>query len=258
MGEGDSQISHSPFHPRQAGVGGFCYIEKVACKQFNILFWRITNHPDATKAHWRENTPQKHGLNKGDLERLLMNKTWHKAVFYREPLERFLSGYLSKCGLRDQNGKRHCLNEFSKMPDNFSDAVRLMGDPGHLHGKKISNEHFLDQASFCGGLKDSLQFYDTVEQLDRDSSNRKVTELLAKVNITLDVSTLFPKPGDIGPDRHNSDAHDNLGRYFGDVDSLALRRLRDHYKMDYELFGMATPDWAEALIQNRSVTGGRI
>lgn len=252
----------------------FCFIEKVGSTQFQRLFQQVTHRKGVGGSFFKANSPKNHRLKTRDLERMMINKTWHKAVFYREPLERFLSAYNSKCGAKwpkhgDRDGPKHCFQEFHKFPISFSDAVTRMGESeprNRSWGRH--NEHFVEQARFCGGLKDTLQFYDTIEQLDVTSANRKVKQLLAKVNIS-DVQTpgyipgrfewqsvdgIFPMTGVSG---HSTNTSEKVLRSYGDVESLAVERLRDFYKIDYELFGIDTPDWAEALIQKKSVTGGR-
>ena len=85
----------------------FCYIEKVGCTSFNHLFTSIRKQD----WHWFQNSPQALNYTKSDLEWILSNPEWQKAVFYRHPLDRVLSAYKSKCEWtdnRDSDGNIHC------------------------------------------------------------------------------------------------------------------------------------------------------
>ncbi|CAK9048908.1 unnamed protein product [Durusdinium trenchii] len=54
----------------------FCYMEKVGCQSFNLLFRNLrAARSRSSLSHsgiWWQNTPQKHGFDKAGLERLLM------------------------------------------------------------------------------------------------------------------------------------------------------------------------------------------
>ena len=45
---------------------------------------------------WYKNTVQRHNITEAQLVQLLHDPTWMKAVFYRDPVERFRSAYISK------------------------------------------------------------------------------------------------------------------------------------------------------------------
>merc|ERR1712232_372961 len=97
---------------------------------------------------------------------------------------------------------------------------------------------------------------DTVEALGRSSSRGKVAALLRKVNIdpakVLHFNDLFPETETVqlAKHSHNTNADESVLEYYGKIDGVDIRNLRDHYNADYTLFGMATPDWAEAMIEN--------
>ncbi|CAM9368434.1 unnamed protein product [Chrysoparadoxa australica] len=85
----------------------FCSIPKVAHSQFHQILQAVREvarreqglkEPlPQTKLMLHMNTPEYHGLDIADLEGMLMDPAWKKAVFYRDPVTRFLSGYRSKC-----------------------------------------------------------------------------------------------------------------------------------------------------------------
>lgn len=66
----------------------FCWIEKVGCSSFNSLFRSLRSRYDDTQlvgSDWRRNRAiEDHGVNgKQGIENILMNASWHKAVFFR-------------------------------------------------------------------------------------------------------------------------------------------------------------------------------
>jgi len=225
----------------------FCFMEKVGCKQFTTLF-RNLRFPDTYQNYaennpWAVNQAWRWGYEKKDLEHILADPTWHKAVFYREPLERFLSAYKSKCEEHDGDGRRHCEQQFGKFPVEFKEAAASLANSTAV----AKNRHFVPQARFCGGLDHTLQYYDTVERLERDSSREKVIELLGKIGVDAreipQFEELYPPPGDEGFDAnsHNTGSTDQFFDYFGEVPVKDVRGMVQFYKEDYELFRMSTP-----------------
>lgn len=231
----------------------FCYIEKVGCMNFNKLFTQVRSRYDSGMLEntnpWYRNTPSAHGLSKSDLEQMLINKNWHKAVFYREPLERFASAFRSKCEGVDQDGCRHCGLQFGKYSVPFSEAAlsMLKADerPDECH-----DDHFRQQREFCGGLDETLQYYDTVEKLDWGTSRAKVSALLQQVGIE---PTLVPMFDNLFPDnggsdsghRHTTHSEEVLLRYYAPSRPYLAAAVADHYAGDYRLFGERLPVWAQ-------------
>ncbi|KAG5176412.1 hypothetical protein JKP88DRAFT_159115, partial [Tribonema minus] len=82
----------------------FCFIEKVGCTSFNELFRSLRSRYDPSQATgniWGRNNMTVHGLTEADIDAYVEDPLWHKAVFFREPLVRFLSAFRSKCEPHD-------------------------------------------------------------------------------------------------------------------------------------------------------------
>lgn len=229
----------------------FCYIEKVACTNFNELFRRLRARydPEMDEGYtWWRNGPDQHNITKDDLEKMLVNKTWHKAVFFRDPVERFASGYASKCaGGSDKDGSEHCEAQFGKESMSFGEAVQWIADFDAEGSGDDSNfdEHFKLMGDFCGGLDHTLQYYDTVEELDMATARGKVSELLNTVGVDPasinGFDDLFPENPDTDAfkrSKHITDTENRMEEYF--PKGLAEHRryvLMEHYRPDYKLFG---------------------
>lgn len=160
-------------------------------------------HPDVEEAEkqfqgegrFYKNLPERFGLNKSDLEELLINPNWTKAVFYRDPATRFLSAFQSKCVKRENRGKycklmfkigglggktakarkkHYTLGNFT-----FDDGIDIVAaDPSFVQDTDF---HIMPQANFCGGLSKTLQYYDFVDQITERTSPRTIGTLLKNI-----------------------------------------------------------------------------
>ena len=247
----------------------FCYSEKVGCTMFNKLFRDLRMlYPKINRTEakwlstlvWFRNTPEHHNLNKKDMESILANPEWTKAVFYRDPIDRFVSAFQSKCGGFDPDGEEHCTDSFGHPNSTFSDALH------HIKtANTIQNPHFAPMSEFCGGLSNSLQYYDMVQELKRDTVGDHVRQLLQKVGVPADTiellienvvktggarrmpaidektQQLWSLPAKGGaPPGHNTHDNQNLTKQHlnqAHMDSSFLERF---YSSDYELFQQPT------------------
>lgn len=229
----------------------FCFIEKVACKSFNALFSKLREPYDSRQGQrpWWRNTPSKHNMDDADVERLLQDPSWHKAVFYREPLERFLSAFKSKCEPgHDRDGELRCTFSFPtlKYPPTFADTVGLLGSSNHRF-----EPHFVEQHLFCGGLESTLQYFQTVVELREATSHDTVKELLLKVGVS-DVraeellSGTFPRPGkSICRSCHETKSRRMLAKYYN---AALAKRVVSYFLRDYLLLGISLPTWVRPML----------
>ena len=273
-----------------------------------------------TKGIWFANSPSEHNMDKSDVAKLLVDPTWyvqcmraaavrrsnpahtharthslthiivtilphvlgfrHKAVFYREPLERFLSGYQSKCERgHDRDGFAHCIHQFGDNVRNkkrikkskkktpiigFAGAVNYVAqqDRAEMDKDQTNDEHWTRQARFCGGLENTLQYYDTVEELQKETARDKVSTMLTKIGVPLPINSTIPAfdalfpPMERGEQMHNArnpkhttNAAAAEKKYYN---TTALSNtVMAHYMEDYLLFGIKAPTWAIASLENR-------
>lgn len=228
----------------------FCYIEKVACKSFNMLFQSLRAPYDPRMNNtnpWYLNTPFQHGLQKHDVERLIADPSWHKAVFVREPLERFLSAFRSKCAGGDEDGRAICRAAWHRLgiPPRFADVTKALGT---YHQK--FDHHFVEQHRFCGGLRHTLPYYDTIVQLDKDSSHEAVKKLLLQIGVN---ATHVDRLLDGTFPTHHTNATACVSCHATNATSLVpafyshrgmVKKVVAYYLADYLLFGLRVPSWA--------------
>ena len=156
----------------------FCYVEKTGCSMFNHLFRILRlHHPslaDNTKElmyqandTWYRNTPEHHGLKKSDLEDMLQNPEWTKAVFYRHPLTRYLSAFRSKCEGWDWDGWKRCVDAFGFKKGGFAFVLNALLQN---QTRAFNDPHFSPMSRFCGGLDNTLDYYDVVHRLSTNTT----------------------------------------------------------------------------------------
>ncbi len=180
----------------------FCYTEKVGCSMFNHLFRMLRLlHPDLLKNReeaeyqaqgtWFRNTPSHHNISKSDLEEMLMDKSWTKAAFFRDPATRFLSAYRSKCVLNENlRRNNHCHEAFGKPKPrwssvSFDDALfQLSHNPDQVFG----DVHFAPAHRFCGGLDTTLDYYDFVHQLTTSTTPDHIERLFSMLGVDSNTS----------------------------------------------------------------------
>jgi hypothetical protein len=240
---------------------------------FNLLFRYLRlMHPDMTKEeaehllgvppglsessrNWFKNTPEHHKISKGRLQRILANKQWTKAFFYRDPISRYVSAFRSKCDKFDEDGFWHCREAFLDGNITFPKALYQMTQPGINH--LSANPHFASYGTFCGGLDQTLDYYDIVQPLDpktvgsllptmfdRVRVDNATTDVLIKEvvdsrgRLSSDIAQVKDRWG-LEPDFGVTEQHNtNSGNVFNDYMSSpeAVRIVQDFYASDYALF----------------------
>jgi len=240
----------------------FCYIEKNACTAFNDLFSQLRRRsdPKVKRTHgpegWFQLSPYTLGYSKASLEAIMLNKSWHKAVFYRDPIERFVSAYRSKCEHFDQfDGNYSCFQAFGHDYEKFTDATaKLFSWRNFTQKDEFVNAHFKRQSGFCGGLDRTLQYYDIVEELKESTARDKTLELLHKIGADKDglddiedFDVLFPPPKAnlIEEDNHTTNTADHIKEYFPATHPEALAEVFIYYEEDYRLFNISKPQWEQ-------------
>jgi len=245
----------------------FCFVEKVGCSMFNHLFRMLRlSRPEvaknATEAAyqasftWHRNTPRHHGLKRRQLERLMIDPDWTKAVFYRDPVTRFLSAYRSKCEAGHDKSP-DCIQVFGKRFASFDEALDRMEQ-----GPIPENAHFALASEFCGGLRSTLDYYDVVHELDTETAPKHVEALLSKVGVDLEMTRMLVdgivrSRGAVGNQdknlaarlgvelradntqlkSHNTGAKKDLCEYYSTPEKIAS--IMNIYREDYDVFQIA-------------------
>lgn len=228
----------------------FCFIPKNGCSQFNLLINELngfTSGRDMSEPWFRSNAVGKFGYGQKELERIMADKTWFKGVFLRDPLERLLSAFLSKCALGpngtvEDDGK-HCLNfvddaKAKRLPELVDFA---MGLRHNTTGLGIQDAHFRPQKDFCGGL--DIAKYDYVGSFANELHDQ-VADMLRMAGFSDDKVQLADK---YFSSEHAATVEANMltnaaspkhfNTYFNTVDKITT--AYDVYRHDYSLLSHA-------------------
>jgi hypothetical protein len=270
----------------------FCYIEKVGCSMFNQLFRLLRlYHPSQTpeerqflaESHFGRANPEHFNMTARNLTKFMNDDQWTKAVFFRDPADRFLSGFKSKCGGADADGGRHCRQTFGETT-NAKGAKRPLLDGGvasfnqtidfsvNATRQVFRNPHFKPAAKFCGGLANTIDHYQVVHLLDKKTVgghvktlfdhlgvDEKLTEgLLERVvktggmlhpfdfNFVQETYGLRMR-GNISASHNTAKAKLRTKDFFQSPE--ILQKLQNVYKADYDMFHLEPPRFEDILAQ---------
>jgi len=176
-------------------------------------------------------------------------------------MTRFLSGYRSKCEGSDEKGPRHCKKMFGRKHIGFEKAVKS------LRTRPLTNPHVLPMSYFCGGLANTLGYYDLVEELKVDTVERHIRVLFDKIGVNASISerlitsvvhtggTNLEGDGELVEKiydgriklvgqytqkaSHNTHAGSHTDDYF--KNQGMIEAIYDAYKIDYETFNISSP-----------------
>jgi len=170
---------------------------------------------------------------------LFMNPEWHKAVFYRDPLARFLSGWADKCN-PEMKHNSYCMSLFGANYVPFSKAVEKV----RSWDKEKLDDHFKSQTSHCGGLDKIIHTFTTIADLDAPDSRGAVRKMLVKFELSDDsFDEIYSNL-----DGHATGARHKLKEYYGEHPEF-ISTIVDFFFVDYETFNIVLPDFAlDALV----------
>jgi hypothetical protein len=114
------------------------------------------------------------------VQRMEREGGWATVAFYRDPLARFLSAFLSKCtdGHDGSWDRQHiCLPIFGSTSPTFAHAAQLVSQRGYAMPDGLAGDHWRLQADFCAGFHG----FDLVFALSRDTLRDNVAAMLRAV-----------------------------------------------------------------------------
>lgn len=224
----------------------FCYIEKNACTQFNRLVNTMNGIHNLDLPYWKsgpENRAFKEFFRSSEISRA---NGWKTAIFLRDPAERFLSAWLSKCvsweyrgidclGVRVPKDQRENVTfkveAFEKMVETWLPKYFARhGEPGAF------NAHYERQSEFCGGRP--LTDYDFVGNLEGGAQHvaEQVKTMLSEyagvnaqeTGVWELLDHEFPSTEHAG---HSTGAESLLKRFYRNPE--IYKKVVDMYKDDY-------------------------
>ena len=269
-------------HPRNLEL---CVYEKGGTKKFRNAHCLNVNNDDASSfknARQQANCYLKQ-------RQFDTNDVTDRAVFLRDPLDRFLSGFLDKCVRRADNVD-HCEPStvfFNESTSPVADMLRERrggssdgGDDSSSSSSSAAsynkkwffdmyvdtlglkfNMHFFPQALQCGGLYHSLDKYNYVGSLGNDFY-RDLTTLTKKYPpIEDDFEQTFKLSKRGGRDNMGGVETGAANQVLEYYTPRTVRRVLQYYAIDYITLNLTVPLWAEDMLREdeeqhtRSKTG---
>ena len=151
-----------------------CAVEKNAITVMNVLAHAVLGLPRWKTAaeFWFRISPDVMSISPTKIRELLVDPSWRAAVVYRDPNDRFVSAYTSKCRHDSEEGGYHCGELFGlDKPSALSVAESLlnvsrMQEDGLLDDESTRlkhctrfDPHWAPQTCFCTGLADTYHLY---------------------------------------------------------------------------------------------------
>ncbi|EOD07991.1 hypothetical protein EMIHUDRAFT_106329 [Emiliania huxleyi CCMP1516] len=202
-------------------------------------------------------------------------KDWLTVVFLRDPVERFVSGYLDKCRPTIARGERHCEPLGLYINGTHSEFMRLLPHARMQLGSYVDtfpltwNLHFFPQSLYCDDLGRNAHKYTF-----RGALNASLADQVGALGRLIDARALAATPGsapkhvgqgaaaasfktDNDSGEHKTDAAARLAGLV--ATESAARRLLEYYAIDYVELGLELPSFLvklplPALSRNTTLT----
>lgn len=214
----------------------FCLIEKNACTSWSATLGglelpALSNNKPRFDLVSRTFSPRK-------AQAVFSRADTTRAVFVRDPLERFLSAFLDKCFEKGCSNP-HCLPRNPSeagSPVSFRRAVEWLQrqSPATVDG------HFKPQARHCE-LYQRLPEYNVVVLMRPETLDKDAACVLEMANLTrLDIRG-FSGHHEQHPQQGRLELTSDLLRKF--YTPMAARKVMQFFREDYDLFGLPQPAW---------------
>lgn len=228
-----------------------CIAEKVGTKVWRELHCMTIEDKEA-KAKAKKRTFSKFNCNYLQRNRV---QDSDRVVFTRDPLDRFLSGFLDKCVGPKVHSQGHCEpNVVFKHNANTTPVPEFQTDSHTLFDIYVDtfpltwNLHFIPQSMYCDGLYRHIGEYNFVGSMDKDlyrdlrRFRDKYPELEGPIEITFNLSTVGETATNSGVE---TKAAEKTKLYYT---PRTVQKVLEYYSIDYVMLGLSIPDWAEEML----------
>lgn len=147
--------------------------------------------------------PLKVGWRRAQLQQALADPAWRTATFVRDPVERFVSAFISKCIPGHDNRPLDCIflpqellqrwrsNRRARRvvrPDqwpSFNSALQQLAASMRGEGPAVDDLHWAPQTRLCGGLSNNtgLRYYDAVVLYEPATFGQRLEQVLQYVGV---------------------------------------------------------------------------
>lgn len=222
-----------------------CIIEKDGCTSWLTIFNKLTHNKLNIKSAWYGIVP--FHWSETNATDVFSNPQSTRIVWVREPLERFLSGFLDKCAnFHDFNYYHICGFHWNRTQSPGFPLSQAQAWFRANHTLKELDSHFTPQAWHCE-LSTRLHEYNVIGLMSKANFSRDAGCILERANLAY----LNEKGGDekgglpfFTDVQNQGDLEDQnteiLKKFF--TKEFALYMM-DLYKEDYDLFRIKRPTW---------------
>lgn len=229
-----------------------CIIEKNGCSTWLTMFNKLTRKKYNLKVPW-------YGLveyhwSERRARRVFEDPDATRIAWVRDPLERFLSGFLNKCAVKaDRYNDEPSICPFKNSPDqppgfplsqagHWFEVFKQKGKLDKMIGQFDS--HFTPQARHCE-LKRRLHEFTVIGLMNKAHFTQDVECLLERAGLS-HVNTMGPSglPFLKHPTEDVSQIEESTVRLLKKFFTKDFAKLlMDAYKEDYDLFNIERPTW---------------
>jgi len=247
--------------------GGTKSWKKLQCEHNRDYYRDVIGVPEKPNFNhcWMEQPPYDEVLSHKTNTTTTAYKS-ERVVFVRDPLDRFLSGFLDKCVARGDKGD-HCEpvsvfaegkhKEQSTTTTQRSPIETMLWDKRRTFQAFVDtfpltwNMHFFPQSFNCGGLYKTIGDYDFVGSMgtnfyrDLETMQKRYPGLEPGFEEIFKLSTrLRSESGNVNKGVETGAAKKVLEFYTPHT----VRRVLEYYAIDYIALGLPIPEWAEEML----------
>jgi len=215
----------------------FCGFPKAGVTTLHTLAQTLHPMPNCSNIYTCHK-PETFDLTISNMTAMLRDSTWTKAVFLREPKERFLSGFRQKCEF-EVHGIYNCPNGRPlKEAHNISFASFIDRNLADNWFHSSHNAHWIPQSEQCGGFANLTGYFDFIGVLSEPEEVYEQMVHLQSLNIQLQGEDITSAINDLYfTDVENTKQLPNRSievfkEYYTDYFE---KIVEDHYQGDYEM-----------------------
>jgi len=218
-----------------------CLIEKNACSAWTAIMGKLQDGN-------LDNNAARYGIAQRSFTAAGASKVFNdpdsvRAVFVRDPLERFLSAFLSKCADASCKNQFCFMRKMSQLGEAipFSQAVEwaLTQDLTHVDG------HFRLQSRHCE-LHNRLHEYSVIGVMQSDTLAEDASCMLSRANLSHVNYNSHTKTAPFWKVGHHRNRSENVEFLQSFYDQEAANAMYNLLKEDYETFKMPKPSWIDS------------
>ena len=244
-----------------------CSIEKIGTKQWRKVQCKV-NRPEQTNLTGQpcnipnDELPETYDKN----NHTTVTEHAQQFVFLRDPLERFLSGFLDKCQ-KGRTSETHCeplevFHDSDRMVEGFVEHKRAFFEAYVDTGPLTWNMHFYPLSLYCDGLFRHVHeysfvghmgpdFYEDVHRFGQQYPHfTRLHNVLDEVfnleeHLTLSYNTTDQK--NVGVE---TAAASFVKEYYT---GRTVRRVLEYMSIDYVRLGLTIPAWAQEMLDEDAI-----